>query len=158
VVLVDPAGRVCARHAWRRERMAAQFTPSRLDRALAAGAPPEASAVLALRARRLASPHLRLVYARSLQRLLRSADAPSSMLSAHTSAVRLDRVRAAHDELELLVARLTARAPVSSRGVALVSVMLGDGAGPLYSPGSHADLAVVVLGAVRALEPERDWA
>ena len=114
VVLVDPRGRVCARHARTRERVAAQVGAARLDHALADGAEPESDPVLALRAGRLASAHTRLVYARSVRRILRAADVPGSLIAAHSSAVRLDRVTRAHRELELLVDRLTASAPVST--------------------------------------------
>ncbi len=154
---MDPRGRVCARDARARERVAAQVGTTRLDHALADGAEPESDPVLALRAGRLASAHTRLVYARSVRRILRAADVPGSLIAAHSSAVRLDRVTRAHCELELLVDRLTAPAPVSARGVALVSLILGDGGGPLYCPGSRDDLGAMVMEAVNALDPVSGW-
>ncbi len=69
----------------------------------------------------------------------------------------LDRVARARREMELLLERLLAPAPVPARGVALVNLLLSDGTGPLYRRGSQADLAAMVTQAVDALDPANDW-
>jgi hypothetical protein len=156
VVLVDPSGAVCARPANFREWAAAHVAPERLDLALAGGARPEDRPDLALRARWLASPRTRRMLAGSLRRLLRRADGPVEARS-RLAPVVLDRVARAHQEIELLLERLLAPAPVPARGVAMVNLLLSDGTGPLYRRGSRADLAAMVTRAVDALDPVNDW-
>src|SRR5438552_4116223 len=66
-------GLVVAKQPRLRDRLAARWRPRRLDRALAGGTPPEASAALALRAERLTEPDRRHTIAEALRRVLREA-------------------------------------------------------------------------------------
>ncbi|MFZ0323449.1 MAG: hypothetical protein WAN48_04865 [Actinomycetes bacterium] len=157
VVLVEPSGAVCARRARFRERVAAHLAPERLDLELAAGASPESRPDLALRARSLASPRSRQVLAGSVRRLLRRVDDPVSALPTYPTLALLDRVEESRHELDLLLERLLAPAPLPTRGLALVHLLLSDSAGPLYRRGAHEDLAATVMHAVRALDPAEDW-
>jgi hypothetical protein len=95
--------------------------------------------------------------AKSLNRLLQSAVTPSSGLGIRPSVARLDRVRAARNEMQTLIGGLLAPVPVSARGVALVQLLLCDGSGPMYRPGSRADLGALLAQAARALEPSENW-
>src|ERR1700733_15627310 len=65
---------VAAEHPGLRDRVAALWSARRLDRALAEGVTPEASAPLALRARRLTEPDRRWSIAGSLRRIVREAE------------------------------------------------------------------------------------
>src|ERR1700710_2660503 len=60
-----------------RARVQARLRANGLDRALAEGVPPERSAALALRARRLVDPALAATLARAIQRVLRDAWSPA---------------------------------------------------------------------------------
>src|ERR1700733_13687692 len=66
-------GPILARRPNLRDRLKARWGPRRLDRALARGTPPEASAALALRARELTELERRQLIAGALRRLLREA-------------------------------------------------------------------------------------
>lgn len=156
VVELAPGG-VRARTATRRERVASHVFGERLDRQLAAGAAPEGSPELSLRARQLACPASRRMLATTLVRLLRSADEPLSSFGPPRSRVALDRVSAARPQLEALVQHLIAPVPVSARGVALVRLLVSDGTGPLYRGESHSDLDALLAAATRALQPTEDW-
>src|SRR6185312_17133488 len=66
-------GLVVARRPRLSDRLVVRLRARRLDRALAQGTPPEASAPLALRAQRLTEPDQRSSIARELRRILREA-------------------------------------------------------------------------------------
>jgi hypothetical protein len=155
VLLLTPA---CAGHAdvveprrvrWR-DRIAARVRTHHLDRQLAEGVPPERSAALSLRARRLADPAHASFLARRLHAIVREAvlhRVPRAQI-----AVRLRAVAAMADELDELARRLVAPRPPAVRGVAQVSVLLGEGSGPLYSSRADEDLGAAVRRARAALE------
>lgn len=107
---------------------------ARLDRELAAGASPRASALLALRAQRITGRRSRRRLADGLARAIRDAQATTPGFSA---AVRPHRreVLAARTVLATLDRRLRAPEPVTARGVALLRVLLTEGTSPLYRPG-----------------------
>ena len=65
----------------------------------------------------------------------------------------LSRVREAQPELEDLIDRLLAPVPVPARGVALVRLLLRDGAGPLFRYESEADLCQQVRLRERRARP-----
>jgi hypothetical protein len=157
VVLEMSLSGVRARSATRRERVASHVFGDRLDRELAAGARPEASATLSLRASQLACPASRRMLASTVARLIRSSQEPLATLGPLRSRGLLDRVAAARPELEELIEHLLAPAPVSARGVAIVQLLLTDGTGPLHGHGSSAELGRVLRQATRALQPTADW-
>jgi hypothetical protein len=64
-----------------------------------------------------------------------------------------DRVRDSSEEFGDLIRRLLAGGPVAARGVALASVLLSDGSGPLYHRANPDDVRARVREAVNALDP-----
>ncbi len=168
LVLLDEAGCPVARSARPWDRLLARVRASRLDRDLAAGALPDATVPLALRAQILVRTRTRRGMARGAQRLLeRAMQAPAANPSPAPAAGRLmmpaggllqvpvcrDRVTDSAEELGDLIRRLLGRGPVAARGVALASVLLSDGSGPLYRRSSADDLRARVREAVNALGP-----
>jgi hypothetical protein len=101
-----------------RDRVAARLRARRLDRALARGVHPEATAALALRARRLTGSCRRRVMADGYRRVPVKARG------------RLDGVGA---DFAGIAERLAGPGPVTARGAARAWLLLTDGTGPLYN-------------------------
>jgi hypothetical protein len=146
-------GVVVAKRPRLRDRVAARCRPRRLDRALAGGTPPEASAALALRAQRLTEPDHRRSIAQALRRILREAHegrraAPGRVMPSRAW------VTAAREELGLLADTLDEPGPVTAGGVAQAWLLLTDGTGPLYNPHNRTTLCA---GAARAAAELRPW-
>ena len=146
-------GLVVARRPRLKDRLVARLRARRLDRALAQGTPPEASAPLALRAQRLTEPEQRSSIARELRRVMREAH-----VSRRPELARIKpsqgRVLGAREELRRLADTLEDPGPVAAAGVAQASILLTDGTGPLYNPYSRTTL---VGGAARAAQELRPW-
>lgn len=163
VLLEDDLGRLTLRRVSPWHRLLARILAASLDRQLASGARPEASAALAARAMVLTSAGYRRALAASLRRMLAASVAPGprplpvTMARSAGGAVhpyvplRRDRIAGAAAELAGLAECLTARGPVPARGVALVSQLLADGGGPLYRAASRDDLTESVEQASQAL-------
>jgi hypothetical protein len=138
---------------WQRTSLTlvARWQAGQLDRRLAAGASPSANALLAIHAERITGRRSRSRVAAGLARALRDAQAARPGFSA---AVRPHRgeVVAARVVLETLERRLRAAEPVSPRGVALLRLLLTDGASPLYRPGESGTLGSDLRAAAAALE------
>ena len=155
VLLITPA---CGPHAdviepqrvRLRDRLQARLRANRLDRQLAEGVPPERSAALALRARRLVEPGTATTLARALQRILRDARTANPMPARMPT--RRGAVREAAGDLADLALRLVAPYPPAVRGLAQVNLLVTDGTGPLYSGRDNEDLAAAVRRARAALE------
>ncbi len=135
-----------------RDRLIARLNGSALDRRLAAGASPDASPTLALRAQRLRRPSTRRVLGLCLRELVRDAERPRPVLSARAPISRHNVTRASADLLEL-ADRLLSPEPVAVRGVACVRVLLSDGLSPVYWGRSDDDLVHAVRLAIAWLEP-----
>ncbi len=139
---------------WRRARLVlvASWRAAELDRHLAAGVSPGATALLAIRGRRLTSRRFRGRVAAGLARVVRDAEATTRGFSA---AVRPDRreVIAARTLLANLDRRLRADEPVSPQGVALLESLLTDGSSPLYRPTEPGSLGSRLRAAAAALDP-----
>lgn len=134
------------------DRLMARARAATLDRALAGGVPPEASAALALRAQALVRPSTRDALAHCVERLVEEAHHGHRPCTASARVpARRSAVIEATDLLQVLTAALRASAPVAARGVAQVNVLLTDGAGPLYCHGC--DLRPFVLEALYELAP-----
>jgi hypothetical protein len=138
---------------WQRvyHAFAATFYAGQLDRQLAGGASPGASAVLAIHAERITGGRSRARVADGLARVRRDAQVAQP---GFTAAIRPHRseVIAARVVLEILERRLRAPEPVTARGVALLRVLLTDGASPLYRPGDLGALGSDLRAAAAALE------
>jgi hypothetical protein len=176
LVLLDEADRPVARSARPWDRFMARMRASRLDSDLAGGASPDATVALALRAQTLIGARARRDVAEGVQRVLATAmQAPTADRSLAAPArspqvaaadplrkpvagrlrvpICRDRVRESSEEFADLIRRLLADGPVAARGVALASVLLSDGSGPLYHRGNADDVRARVREAVSALDP-----
>jgi len=164
VLLDDDRGRMTLRRLRPWHRMLARSQATRLDRELAAGASPEASATLAAQAMRLTSMEFRRGLAASLRRVLVAAGGPGipgpQPLTGHAPLtparpprvpLRLARIRQSAPGLAELAGQLVQPGPVPARGVAMLSQLLADGTGPLYREASRDDLGAIVEQAARAL-------
>ena len=122
-----------------RARFSARVRSHQLDLDLARGTSPEAAAPLALRARRLTALSQRRAIAASLRRVVRE-----TCRGVPPSRVRISpppsQVIAASEDLGRLAETLARPGPVAARGVAQAWILLTDGTGPLYNPGSTGDL------------------
>jgi hypothetical protein len=119
---------------------------TRLDRELAEGISPEASAPLAARATRLTSMEYRRDLAGSLRRILAVAGNPALPVAARSPLgtsrpvrvpLRTSRIGRSAPQLAELAAHLLQPGPVQVQGVAMVSQLLADGTGPLYREASR---------------------
>jgi hypothetical protein len=150
ILIEGPANSVVARRIGIRDRLGARFRAFELDQALADGTPPDTSAVLALRARRLIAERTRRQLGETLRRVVdRRGRCPSVV---HVSACP-QTVVDVEDLLAQLARRLLAPAPVDARGVAQARILLSDGSGPLFWNDRAAELPGRLRGALEALEP-----
>jgi hypothetical protein len=133
-------------------RLLAVWRAAELDRQLAAGTAPGASAELALRARVITGPRSRRQVADGLLRARRAARNKVPGLSA---AIRpnADEVLAARVVLSAIDRRLRAPEPVTARGLAMLRMLLTDGASPLYAPRERGALGSQLRAVAAVLEP-----
>jgi hypothetical protein len=147
-----PRGPMLARRPSLRDRLTARWHPRPLDRALAGGIPPEASAALALRARELTEFERRQSIAGTLRRVLSEAregvHRPSGRIRPDQS-----RVASAGEQLSALADTLADPGPVAAAGVAQAWLLLTDGTGPLYNECSRTSLGSRAARAARDLRP-----
>ena len=160
VLLVDDQGALTLHRVRPWQRVLAHVAAARLDHALADGASPEASTGLAARASRLTSTRFRRDLAASVQRVLVATGEPALPVAARAPLgaarplripLRSTRVKQSAPLLVELASRLLEPGPVPVRGVAMVTELLGDGAGPLYRDAAAGDLAVLAARAADAL-------
>jgi hypothetical protein len=152
LLVIDPGtGTLESRRERLHHRVGARLRAASLDRQLAAGRPPEASPALAARARQLVTPASRWALARNLEHLLqRAGQRPHPRRVVPT---RTDALTAAAPALRQAGSVLRAPFPAGARGVAMLSLLLGDGTGPLYNPHSPVVLVDAVREAVAELGP-----
>jgi hypothetical protein len=170
VLLDDDRGRLTLRRLRPWHTMLARSRAARLDRELAGGASPEASATLAARAMALTSMKFRRDLATSLQRMLATAGEPAvprpqpvagrapvtgrePLTAARPPRVPLclARISQSAPRLAELAGHLVEPGPVPVRGVAMLSQLLADGTGPLYREASRDDLSAIIERAAQAL-------
>ena len=163
VLIDDDLGRLTIRRLRPWHRLLARCLAPNLDRQLADGTRPEASAVLAARAMVLTSVRYRRGLAASLRRTLAASMSPqarSRPMAASRSAgaarqphvpLRRDRIAGSASELDGLARSLAGPSPVPAQGVAMVSQLLADGGGPLYRAGARDDLDALIERAAQAL-------
>jgi hypothetical protein len=132
-------------------RVRARLRRSSLDAALARGADPCESPVLACRAARLTSERSREKMAAWVADILATASRPPRSLSA---AVEPDRDEMATARPLLIQVRelLRSTAPVYARGVAMLEGLLSDGGSALYLPVERAELSHELKLIIAALE------
>jgi hypothetical protein len=119
-----------------------------LDHELARGVDPASSSALGLRAQQLIRKRAWLAV--RVEAVLEAARHPAPVFTAAVP-VRRAQVLVCGDDLLALARRLSDGLPIDVQGVAMTSVLLGDGAGPLYW-GDHS-LAHAVRSARLALDP-----
>src|SRR4051794_25456518 len=116
-------------------RLRVLMRSGRLDRLLAEGHSPTSDPRLALRAAQLSRPGRRAGFAAALRDGVRSVDETALTLRRRPQA-RVDTasVHSCASEIGELASALTDINP-RVRGIAMVSVLLTDGLGPLYASG-----------------------
>ena len=142
--------------AWRScritDRALARAFGGRLDRRLAAGRSPESARLLAARAQELVSPATRETLADDWEYVLdRAKQAPAPTMGR--MALHRDWIVAAEPEVREIAASLRRPLPVAAAGVAAASVLLTDGAGPLYNPRARLGLRDALRLAIAQLDP-----
>src|SRR5579862_8558238 len=154
VLLIDDADRPILRrvHPW--DRLLVRLRAARLDGELAAGACPDRTFALAVRAQVLVTGRIRSDLALGARRIVQAAAQPRA--GRLPVAVCRDRVRESAPEFGQLISRLAAEGLVPARGVAQASILLGDARSPLYRRGSRDDLRTRVRQAADALDPQRE--
>ncbi len=160
VLIDDDRGGLALRRLQPWHRVAARGRAWRLDRELAQGTSPEASASLAARATMLTSMPFRRDLAASLRRIVLAVGEPplqhaasKSPAMARPPRIPLSEARISRSAglLTELASRLVQGGPVPVAGVAMVSLLLADGTGPLYREASRDDLDVIAERAAQAL-------
>jgi hypothetical protein len=181
VLLEDDLGRLRMRRVRPWHLLLARGRAARLDRELAGGASPEASASLGTRATQLTSSEFRRDLAAALRRILVTAGepappagepappagepapragepappavarAPLRVARPLSLPLRTARVSRSAPVLAELASRLLDPGPVPVRGVAMVTQLLADGTGPLYREAARDDLTAMATRAVQAL-------
>jgi hypothetical protein len=138
----------CRLHA----RVLARLGAWGLDRALAAGARPDAGAMLSLRAHRLIGSTMRRALAAELRDLVPEALRVTHPLDNGVGICAIG-VLFAEETIRAVADRLDGWGPVEPAGVAQVRVLLRDGTGPLYSQEPTDELERSLQRALAALEP-----
>jgi hypothetical protein len=125
-----------------------------LDATLAGGADPVQSEELELRARQLADRKTRNRLAAAIRHLIRIADGHRAPLTTPNPPFRPKQVQANRSLLVELAERLRGPRSVALRGMALTSLLLTDGRGPLTTESDPATLERAVRAALAALNEE----
>jgi hypothetical protein len=129
-------------------RLLARTRRLELDRALAEGADPASSPLLAARAAQLVGRAGRYRLAASLEHLALTADAP---LRLFRTAPRRGAVQANRAALMELAMTLRQGGLLYARGIAILELVLIDGSGPAYRDGRGEGLARQLQLAVAGL-------
>jgi hypothetical protein len=133
-----------------RTRLRARLRRSALDRRLAAGDPPWASPELSRRASELTARSGRRALADQIDALVDEVIAPPRRRGA-AAPVDRDGVRACLRLFVDLADDLRRAERVRPQGVALLRLLLRDGASALYSPGASPALQIALIEARDAL-------
>jgi hypothetical protein len=135
-------------------RMRVRLRAATLDARLADGANPLADRSLCLRARQLLERPLRHRLAFTIDTIVRDAHAPLTLERARQAArLNAGAICAAEPDLRALAARLRDPGTVDERGMAMTSVLLRDGCGPLYDRSAPLPLTYCVRMALLCLDP-----
>jgi hypothetical protein len=135
----NPAG-----HKW--NRMRGLLRTASLDHQLASGTPPNWNRALAARARYITGTESCRALAEDWRNLVRACRQPKTVRSPRTPLCR-GRVLAAETEIHDLLATLSEARLDSAAGVAMASLLLRDGTGPVYNRQSDTDLTAAIMNA-----------
>jgi hypothetical protein len=133
-------------------RLRARLFSASLDHQLAEGRSPEANRLLAARAAQLVAPSTCRALARDLEHLIDQARRPPVPRSPRAPLCRR-RLLAAEPEVREALTLLATPRPTAVRGVAMVRLLISDGAGPLFNRSCAIDLRALIQQAAAALEP-----
>jgi hypothetical protein len=132
-----------------RARLEARLRRRQLDEALIAGADPDSTPALAVRAEQLVRTGSRASLARSVRDAVNLAVPPRQASSR--APLNRPAIRASRAELLELARLLEARTDASAAGVALVRNLIADGTGPLYGRAPAVRLRGSIERASRAI-------
>jgi hypothetical protein len=133
-------------------RVISQLLAPLLDHQLAEGRSPESRVLLAARAHVLVSPAKRQALAWHWDDLMDRARTPPVVRGPRVPINR-DAIRASEHEIGTMLDALVAPVPTPARGVAMVSWLLTDGAGPVYNTQTSSALREEILEATALLGP-----
>jgi len=125
-----------------------------LDAALAGGSDSAQGEELELRARQLGDRRTRSRLATAISNLIRIADGYRAPITTPNPPFRPRQVRANRSLLLELAYRLRGRRAVALRGMALTSLLLRDGRGPLTTESDPATLERAVRATLAALNDD----
>jgi hypothetical protein len=128
------------------DRMRGLLRTASLDHQLASGTPANWTPALAARARYITGTESGRALAEDWRNLLRACRQPISVRSLRTPLCR-GRVLAAEAEIHDLLAALSEARLDSAAGVAMASLLLRDGTGPVYNHQSECDLSAAIVKA-----------
>jgi hypothetical protein len=130
-------------------RLAAKLFATRYDRAVEAGVSPEPGSALAVHVTTLSAPQAREESALALRLVLKdAAEGPGAIRTR--MPVRTEAVRRAADVVQAILSRLDDSQRIRARGIARLRMLLADGRGPLYRPGTGS-LNAALRGVLAAL-------
>jgi hypothetical protein len=112
-------------------RLRTRLHRRRIDRELVSGLDPNTDPLRRERARELVGERCRRRLAATLEGLQLEADSAAHLFTSRVPLARA-AIRDSRAELDAVVERLKTPAYISSRGIAMISVLLSDGAGPFY--------------------------
>jgi hypothetical protein len=133
------------------DRLLARVLSGSLDRQLASGCPAGTSRALAIRAREITSAARRRELAQRWDHVLDQARRPAVPRTPRAPLCR-DRVAAAEPDVREMITVLARTSPIAARGVAMASLLLTDGNGPLHNHRSPVNLSAAVQEAARHLD------
>jgi hypothetical protein len=119
-------------------RLRARMRRMELDQALAGGADPSASPLLAARAAQLVAPRARHRLAAALERFVLTAESPPARVRV---LPRRRAVEANRPRMLELAATLRTSGLLYARGIAILELVLIDGTGPAYTDARGEGLA-----------------
>jgi hypothetical protein len=131
-------------------RLVSALRASELDRRLAAGANPDSSALLSLRARQLEKPANRRRLALGLRRRLSASLGAPHPTDRRVPLARAE-IRQSAELIEELAALLEAPQPADPQGIAQASVLIGEGNSPLYRQSQRGVLAPALRRVIDSL-------
>jgi hypothetical protein len=123
-----------------------------LDGLLAQGADPMDSDELSLRVGQLGSARSRARLACALRRAVELADRQPEPSRMTRSQIRRTEIRANRELLLELADRVDSCGPVGVEGLGMTSLLIGDGASPLYDGDARRSVTVAAFTALVALD------
>jgi hypothetical protein len=154
ILIADPDDpeRLILRSGRRWDGFLARLRATSLDRRLAAGRSPESNRLLATRAQQLAAPETRRALAHNWERVLDRTRRTPVPRSPRLPLVR-DRVIDVEGDVREMLTYLCAPLPTAARGVAMASLLLTDGTGPLFYRQRSTELRTALRQAIAQLAP-----